>query len=139
MAVVFSFIKLTYRYKVLALESLYLVILIRLMIWIYPFTVVQTKVQKMARRHDSDIEHVVPCNKLKIMILHSARYVPNSTCLVQALAGYILFSKYGYHPAIKIGVLTENGEFEAHAWLEEDDKVVLGESEKDFQTIMGIG
>jgi len=56
----------------------------------------------------------------------------------EALAGYILMSKYGYNSLIKIGVLNEDGIFEAHAWLEYNGNVVLGESEKDYKIILDI-
>lgn len=109
------------------------------MIWILPFHSVKKRVQKIARNTNQNVNSSVSLSKLRGMIVVSAKYVPIATCLVQALAGFILFSKYGYKTSIKIGVLTENGEFEAHAWLEQDDKVVLGESEKSFKTIMDIG
>lgn len=138
MSIVVSFIKLSSRDKVVALESLFWVLLIRIMVWIFPFPSVQNRVQKIARHYDSNNKHSVTLSRIRIMITVAARYVPRVTCLVQALAGYILFSKYGYHTSIKIGVLTENGEFEAHAWLEQDGNVVLGESEKNFKTILDI-
>lgn len=106
------------------------------MIWVLPFASVQRRVQKRGGNYHSIPK--ISIHRLRTMIMVAARYVPRATCLVQALAGYIIFSKYGYHPTIKIGVLNDNGEFEAHAWLEQDEKVVLGESEKDFQTILGI-
>jgi hypothetical protein len=111
------------------------------MIWIFPFPQVQKRVQKMAAstlRKDSKPDHVVPLPRIRFMIIMASRYIPRATCLVQALAGYILFSKYGYSTQIKIGVLNEDGVFEAHAWLEQDENVVLGESEKDFKTILDI-
>lgn len=138
MSVILSFIKLPYRDKVLALKSLYWVFMVRIMVWMFSFPVVQSKVQKKASRYDPDAKHPVARVKLRIMIMQAARFVPRATCLIQALAGYIMFSKYGYNTSIKIGVLAENGEFEAHAWLEQDEKVVLGESEKEFKTILNI-
>jgi heme/copper-type cytochrome/quinol oxidase subunit 2 len=138
MSIFLSFLKLPSWEKKVALESLLWVIRIRIMLWIFPFTTVQTKVQERVIKHHSTSEHVITMPRLRIMIVAASRYVPRATCLVQALAGYILFSKYGYSTSIKIGVLTENGEFEAHAWLEHDEKVVLGESEKNFTTILGI-
>lgn len=138
MSVILSFIKLPYRDKVLALKSLYWVFMVRIMVWMFSFPVVKSKVQKKASRYDPDVKHPVARAKLRIMIMQSARFVPRATCLIQALAGYIMFSKYGYNTSIKIGVLAENGEFEAHAWLEQDEKVVLGESEKEFKTILNI-
>lgn len=139
MGIILSFIRLTSRDKLVAIQSIYWLIIIRIMIWIFPFHSVKKKVQKIAGNVNPHVNNAVSMSKLRVMIALSARYIPRATCLVQALAGFILFSKYGYETSIKIGVLTENGEFEAHAWLEHDDKVVLGESEKGFKTIMDIG
>lgn len=138
MGVISNFIKLPSRDKLVALESLFWIIRIRITLWLFPFPSVQRKVQKKASKYYPTKEHVVSMVRLRTMIMVSSRYIPRATCLVQALAGYILFSKYGYQPSIKIGVSTLNGEFEAHAWLEQGDRVVLGESEKDFKTILDI-
>lgn len=138
MGIISNFIKLPSRAKLVAIEALFWVIVIRLMVWIFPFKFVQKKVQKIASDISSDRASPVSISRLRVMVVIISRYVPNATCLVQALAGHILFSKYGYNTSIKIGVLNENGEFEAHAWLEHNDKVVLGESEKKFSTILGI-
>ncbi|MBI4814037.1 MAG: lasso peptide biosynthesis B2 protein [Methanobacterium sp.] len=138
MGIISSFIKLPSRDKLVVIEALFWVTIIRLMVWIFPFRFVQKRVQKIASYLSSDSSSV-SMSRLRVMIVIVSRYVPRATCLVQALAGYILFSKYGYITSIKIGVLNENGEFEAHAWLENDNNVILGESEKDFKTIMDIG
>ncbi|MDY9922937.1 lasso peptide biosynthesis B2 protein [Methanobacterium sp.] len=138
MRIISSFIKLPSRDKLVVIEALFWVIVIRLMVWIFPFKFVQKRVQKIASYLSSDRASPVSMSRLRVMIVIVSRYVPRATCLVQALAGYILFSKYGYTTSIKIGVLNENGEFEAHAWLENDNGVVLGESEKDFKIIMDI-
>ena len=58
-------------------------------------------------------------------LLRGSRYVPGSTCLVQALAGRWLLLREGYSPELRIGVSTANG-FEAHAWLELEGKVLIG-------------
>ncbi len=139
MSIIVSFIRLPSRDKLVAIEVVFWVILIRLMVWIFPFKFVQKRVQKIASYLSSYNASSVSMSRLRVMIVIVSKYVPRATCLVQALAGYILFSKYGYITSIKIGVLNENGEFEAHAWLENDNRVVLGESEKDFKTIMDIG
>jgi len=138
MRVISSFIDLPVRDKLVAIESLLWVIWIRILLWILPFPSVQRRVQKMVRESGPRDEDSISMPRLRAMILVASRFVPRATCLVQALAGYIMFSKYGYNTSIKIGVLAENGEFEAHAWLEQDEKVVLGESEKEFKTILNI-
>jgi hypothetical protein len=51
----------------------------------------------------------------------------------------ILLAGQNYPSNIKIGISKDNGEFEAHAWLEVDDKIVLGESEIEYTPILNIG
>jgi hypothetical protein len=58
-----------------------------------------------------------------------SRYVPGSTCLVQALAGLWLLQREGYAPQLRIGVSKAEG-FEAHAWLELEGKVLIGGPEE---------
>lgn len=141
MGIFLDFIKLSYPEKILALESLFWVILIRVMIWVFPFSFVQKRVQIIANYLSPDELDKIPTVKMKrirMMIVIISRYIPWATCLVQAMAGHILFSRYGYNTIIKIGVLNEDGVFEAHAWLEKNGDVVLGESEKNYKTILGI-
>ncbi|MBS1911969.1 MAG: lasso peptide biosynthesis B2 protein [Bacteroidetes bacterium] len=60
----------------------------------------------------------------------AARYIPRSTCLVQALAARSLMARYGYRSELRIGVNRDSrGAFEAHAWLEYNGKAVIGELE----------
>jgi len=58
-------------------------------------------------------------------------YVPNPTCLTQALAAQTLLERWGYPTRLLIGVAPdEKGKaaFQAHAWLESRGEVVIGES-----------
>jgi len=56
----------------------------------------------------------------------ASRFVPHATCLTQALAARKLLEHYGQRAELKIGVTKSNGDFEAHAWLEIDGRIVLG-------------
>jgi len=80
-----------------------------------------------------------PLPKITWAVQVMGHFVPRSTCLVRALSGQILLARYGYSSLVKIGVSRSKGEFEAHAWLEHGDEVVLGESETDFVPIMDVG
>ena len=58
-------------------------------------------------------------------------YVPHATCLTQALAAQVLLERCGYPTRLVIGVAPDhNGEaaFQAHAWLESEGVVVIGDS-----------
>lgn len=51
-----------------------------------------------------------------------------ATCLTQALAGWIMLSRRHIRAQIKIGVRDPRADvFGAHAWLEVEDRVVLGD------------
>jgi len=49
-----------------------------------------------------------------------------TTCLGEALAAEALFTYAGYAPVFCIGAARAGGRFEAHAWLEHDDVIVVG-------------
>jgi hypothetical protein len=61
-------------------------------------------------------------------VRRASRAIPGAACLPQALAGDILMARAGHDVEMRIGVgrHPERG-FEAHAWLEHDGEVVLGE------------
>ena len=49
-----------------------------------------------------------------------------TTCLGEALVAEALFRQHGYQPTLCIGAARRDGRFEAHAWLEHDNAVVIG-------------
>jgi len=63
----------------------------------------------------------------------ASRFVPGaSNCLVRALATQALLGKYGYRSELRIGVRkAADAGLAAHAWLESDGAVVIGEFELD--------
>lgn len=66
-------------------------------------------------------------------IRHTARLVPGATCLTKALAGQYLCTRAGYPGVVRIGVLRrDDGSVTAHAWLVNDDSVLIGGREEDL-------
>lgn len=64
-----------------------------------------------------------------------SRYVPQATCLTQALAGQVFLERYGYQTTVHIGVTNVQGDshaFQAHAWLESEGRVIIGGSEVPY-------
>ena len=137
MEVIHSFLKLSFEDKFILIKSFFLLWIIRVMLWILPFSVIQ----KIANRFTivSGEFHSIPLEKLTWAVAVMSRYVPNATCLTRALTAQILLAGQNYNSNLKIGVYKGNGEFEAHAWLESDNKIVLGESETEFVPILNIG
>lgn len=55
-------------------------------------------------------------------------------CLIEALAGHVLLGRKGLATDLRIGVARDaDGVFKAHAWLQKDDRIVLGELGADLQ------
>src|SRR5215208_6209413 len=69
-----------------------------------------------------------------------SRHMPGAkSCLTQALAVQMLLTRRGYPALLHIGVARgERGRFQAHAWVESQGKVVIGESELERFTPLTI-
>lgn len=135
MTIIHSFLKLNNETKWLLIKAGALLWIIRIMLWIFSFA----RIQRIIKRFTSKVKKSkIPLPQITWAIHIMSRFTPQATCLVRALAGQILLSGYGYDSNIKIGVSRDKGEFEAHAWLENDGRVVLGESEVDYVPIMNI-
>lgn len=63
-----------------------------------------------------------------------------TTCLVQAVAGFLLLRRRGIHAAIRLGVKRDAHTFAAHAWLMVGGATVLGGQEAaGFSPLADIG
>jgi hypothetical protein len=57
----------------------------------------------------------------------AARFVPRSTCLIQAVAAHRLLRRGGSPAVLCLGVLRDPGAgFHAHAWVESEGQVLIG-------------
>ena len=67
-----------------------------------------------------------------------ARRIPGTTCLPIALTGYVVLSRAGREPVLRIGVTREAGSVEAHAWVEVDGVAAVGGVERErFKAVEG--
>jgi hypothetical protein len=64
-------------------------------------------------------------------------FVLKSTCLTKAITAQILLNQNDHASIVKIGV-SKKAKFEAHAWVEVDGQVVLGNSKKQFVSIVDL-
>ena len=57
----------------------------------------------------------------------ASRYIPRTTCLVQALALQLLLQQAGRQACLHIGVnYGIGGRLEAHAWVESQGRILIG-------------
>ena len=115
------------RHLFLLIASWGILVLVRLGLVLLPFrTVVLRRGGYLpARRRSLSPEVAVRA------IGMAGRLVPGSTCLSRSLALKFLLRVAGIRSTLWIGVgPTPSVEFQAHAWLEADGRVLLGESKR---------
>jgi hypothetical protein len=63
----------------------------------------------------------------------ASRHAPGiKTCLAQALAAQVLLARRGHPALLHIGVARgDRGQFEAHAWVESEGRIVIGGSGRE--------
>jgi len=131
-----SFYKLSSEKKSLFIKSLILTIFIRLSLTLLSFPRVK-KISKRISKPNNNQKDTASIKDIVWSVQAVSPYVPKATCLTQAITAQILLSRYNHRSNLKIGVIKAE-EFEAHAWLEIDDKIVLGQSEKEFVPILEL-
>lgn len=117
----------------LLLQALGLVSCVRLGLWLLPFRVLRGMVARVSSKatfssappQPQDLEAV---RKVASSVRRVSRYVPAASCLTQALATQILLARRGQVSNLRIGVSQgQNGEFKAHAWVERNGKIIIGQ------------
>ena len=78
--------------------------------------------------------------KISWAIESSSRRIPGAmNCLVRALATEYLLGHFGYSAELRIGVArTAAGAITAHAWLESEGAVIIGEFELDRYVVFAV-
>jgi hypothetical protein len=115
----------------LTIRILGLLVIVRIGLWTMPFARMQTFAARLGTRRVS-----LRCKRLSPQQLTSlvsvvADYVPGASCLTQALVAEAILKRYGYEPVLRIGAGRDPGEaFVAHAWVECDGKVMIGDQPK---------
>ena len=57
----------------------------------------------------------------------SSRFMPGVKCLARALTTEVLMNQYGHQPQLRIGVAKRSEKIEAHAWVESQGQVLIGQ------------
>ncbi|MBA3474712.1 MAG: lasso peptide biosynthesis B2 protein [Rubrobacter sp.] len=74
-------------------------------------------------------------DRLVWAVTKASRYVPEATCLTQALAAEVLLARHGHPADLRVGfVRAERGKLEGHAWLESRGRIVVGGGEVSHYT-----
>jgi Transglutaminase-like superfamily len=86
--------------------------------------------RRIERMEKSRRAVTVQVDDLVDAVLWASAWVPKSTCLVQALALFILLKKEGLSGSLFLGVDVGSDEiFRSHAWVAQGERILIGESD----------
>lgn len=125
MKLVNKFFTLPVEARCLIIIAYVILIIVRIFLWLLPFRIIlflitylQRFIIQINKQHSPFTADCV-CWAVETV----SHYVPYSrTCLVRSLAGYLLFSFYGYNGKLQIGVAKDDKKLLAHAWVENEGK-----------------
>jgi hypothetical protein len=112
----------------LVLQAALLLGAIRLGLWLLPFRTLQRLLARLAQTPTAPLEAgAATIGDVVWAVAGVSRYVPGATCLTQALAARVLLARRGQQTQLRLGVArSAAGEFQAHAWVEWQGRVVIG-------------
>ena len=105
----------------LLLEALFTLWFVRLGLWLLPFGALLRLVRRPLGTSGVEV------GRLTKTLTVVSRHVPRATCLAQALAGQRLLAAHGHSSRLRIGVRKDGTRLGAHAWLEHQGRVVVGQ------------
>ncbi|MGH9254312.1 MAG: lasso peptide biosynthesis B2 protein [Vicinamibacterales bacterium] len=124
----------------LLLEAALLLALIRLGLFTLSFASLRGLLAKWPRTRPTTGNLAAIADRMVWAVETASRRFPAiGTCLTQALAVHVLLAGRSIHSDLRIGVTrTPNGKFIAHAWLERDGRILIGEADHKHYSPMPI-
>jgi len=121
----YKFFRLPRGERWLLIKAALLLGVIRIGLRLLPFQTLKRLLDSASQPRATD---QFSSDRIAWAVTAAGRYVlGDKPCLTQALAVQLLFKRRGYPASLRIGVARkERGELQAHAWVESDDKVVVG-------------
>jgi hypothetical protein len=107
-------------------RSFILIVMIRLGLWLLPYSMVDRLLTNYSPGRDEGVNWQT-VRRVVRAVRTCSRYVPYATCLTQALVARALLGMDGQPADLKIGFEKGPGEkVGAHAWIEVDGRIVIG-------------
>ena len=94
-----------------------------------PFVSVQRIIalsNRLSRRWQARAAGTPDVERAARRIIQAKRFCPLSTCLSESIGAHFVMSRLGHESELRIGVAKSGEKFEAHAWLECEGNVIIG-------------
>jgi hypothetical protein len=138
MKLLYRFLRLTNAERRLLIETAFLLEAIKLSMRLFQFQTLRRLLVRVTDAASSRPQHTdhLPVERVAWAVEAMSRHTPGvKTCLTQALATHVLLARRGHPALLRIGVAKgEQEQFQAHAWVESEGKVVIGGSESGRYT-----
>lgn len=136
-----KFLRLPRAERRLFVRALILTAGVRLGLWLFRYQAVLRVFQKHSDFATPSVSSAPTVEQIAWAVNTAANYIPGGTCLVRALVGSILCRRSGLPAEVRIGVGQDaKKNFEAHAWMESDGRVLIGGEESDrFTALATLG
>jgi hypothetical protein len=126
-----KFCRLPAAERFFLVRAITLLVAVRIALWLLPIKILKQISAKVAQPRSASQKRSEFSKERGVWAIQVAsRYVPRTTCLAQALAAQALLGFGGIPASVRIGVAKPTaGDFEAHAWVESDGKILMGGAE----------
>ena len=116
----------------LALRVIGLMAVVRLALWTLPFRSVKARAENVGISGVRRADGTTP-GQVAWAVKLAAKYIPEASCLTQALTAQIMLNRCGIQNRFHVGVVRDSARrperkhgFEAHAWVECCGRVLVG-------------
>jgi hypothetical protein len=115
----------------LLIETALLLGLVRVGLWLLPYPMLHCLLDRRVQpKVDPEAPDPAEVGRIAWAVATASRYVPGASCLTQALAARRLLERLGQPVLLRFGVVKgREGRLQAHAWIENGNHVVIGQSE----------
>jgi Transglutaminase-like superfamily len=104
---------------------------VRVGLWLTSFGRLRRFVERIAMPAGSPDPTPGEADRIGWAVDSAARFVPNATCLPQALAAEAILLRRGHPAVVRLGVTRKADGVEAHAWVESYGRVIVGGGDLD--------
>ncbi len=124
-----KFVSLSPAERRLLADAALCVAFVRLGLWLMPFQNLRRLLARRADRSGLSVHSpkLTP-ERITWAVRASSRFVPQATCLTQALAAQVLLQREGYPAHLRLSIALEKSKLQSHAWVESQGKIVIGGS-----------
>ncbi|BAZ65659.1 MAG: lasso peptide biosynthesis B2 protein [Pelatocladus maniniholoensis HA4357-MV3] len=127
MTLLFKFLRFDAGDRHLLIMTLILLAAMRLGLWLLPFRTLLKLLARISQPVHPQTTNQVSIRKIVWAVNVASRYMLGVKCLARALTTQVLMNRYKHPCQLRIGVAKDNsGILEAHAWIEHQGKIVIG-------------